>query len=271
MKQSYELASTFDDPIVYEKKQMDGKISSISFYPVKLRDIYKFDFLSDVLLVEKNTLSKDPNEAIKLITMSYLDFYLQYSNDENLYLSKLYWLLKLCLNKSEISNEEFPIEFGKTKDEKSMILIGDGLYDSSDFEEFRLIMAEQNLLEFEDESIQKELRDKLKEAEAYRNKAQSNGTKPGSLEDLMICAFISAPFRGMDDVYNLSIRKFRKILERIDVKLHYQIYATASMSGMVEFKDKSVLKHWMSDLKKKPYESAMMDSDKFKSGLKEIL
>ena len=36
---------------------------------------------------------------------------------------------------------------------------------------------------------------------------------------------------------------------------------TASMSGMVEFKDKSVLKHWMADLSSDKYANAKIDRE----------
>ena len=63
----------------------------------------------------------------------------------------------------------------------------------------------------------------------------------------MVCVLVSTNLK-LEDIYNLTIRKFSKILQRADYKLHYQIYMTASTSGLVEFKDKSMLKHWMSVL-----------------------
>ena len=53
-----------------------------------------------------------------------------------------------------------------------------------------------------------------------------------------------------DQVLELSLRKFIKLLQRVDAKLHYQMYMTAQLSGMVEFKDKSILRHWMSELER---------------------
>jgi hypothetical protein len=40
----------------------------------------------------------------------------------------------------------------------------------------------------------------------------------------------------------------------MDNLIHYKIYLAASMSGMVEFKDTSFIKHWLSNLE---------DNDKF--------
>ena len=55
---------------------------------------------------------------------------------------------------------------------------------------------------------------------------------------------------SMNNIYEMSIRKFRKSIERVDHKLHYEIYLAASMSGFVEFKNKDAIKHWMADLTK---------------------
>ena len=41
---------------------------------------------------------------------------------------------------------------------------------------------------------------------------------------------------NIDDVKNLSIRKFYIIGQVMDRKLHYSIYKQASVSGFVEFK-----------------------------------
>ncbi len=37
-------------------------------------------------------------------------------------------------------------------------------------------------------------------------------------------------------------------MARMNNLIHYKIYLAASMSGMVEFKDKSFIKHWMANL-----------------------
>ena len=90
---------------------------------------------------------------------------------------------------------------------------------------------EQNGIRPIDNTIQKELRDALEEAENY--KMRQNGYKICSLEEQMICVMISTPLK-LEDIYNLTIRKFEKVLARVDAKLHYQIYLSASLSGFVK-------------------------------------
>jgi len=72
-------------------------------------------------------------------------------------------------------------------------------------------------------------------------------------------------YKDLDKVKNLSIRKFSKILARVDHKLHYQIYLSASMSGMVKFKDKNTIRHWLSDLSTDRLKDSMIGFDEFKN------
>ena len=53
--------------------------------------------------------------------------------------------------------------------------------------------------------------------------------------------------------------------------MHYQIYLSASMSGMVEFKDKNAIKYWMSDLSKDDnYSDVKVDIDDMKNKIDNI-
>jgi len=63
----------------------------------------------------------------------------------------------------------------------------------------------------------------------------------------MICAMLVTGM-NLDEIKKLTIRKFSKILERADAKLHYEIYLNAVMGGNTKFKNTSFIKHWMTDL-----------------------
>ena len=252
----YDFYTTFDDPIPYEKGQ-----KQLLFYPVSVKNYYSFAIVSDVLLLEKNSeLGLTAEEKIKRISLTYLDFLLGMATTENKIIDKLTLLLIICLR---MEKENTEIDFGYDKNGKTIFKIGNNIYNGGDFEEIKNIIAEQNMLDIPDESIQKELRDKLEEAERF--KLKMSGIKMGTLEDLLICVMISAPFARIEDVYGLSIRKFKKILDRVDAKLNYQIYNTAAMSGMVEFKDKSILRHWMTNLDKKKYSDVMVSTEEMVS------
>ena len=99
-----------------------------------------------------------------------------------------------------------------------------------------------------DKNISKEVRDSLEKAKRYKEKL--SGTTPASFEDYIISLAVTTGW-SYEYIYNLSIRKFFKSIQRLDNLIHYKIYLSASMSGMVEFKDKSFIKHWLSNLENK--------------------
>ena len=220
----------FDEPIPYKE---------LNIYPVIMKDYLDFHFAVSCLLIDKNSIP-DAN----IISMSYLRFlyYQAFENNEPyVYMIKLL----LCIVLHMKFDEE--IKFYVNADDKAFFKINDIEYNADDFDNIVKIIFEQNCITAIDETIQKEIRDALEKAEQY--KMQNNKQKICSLEEQMICVLISTSFK-MEDIYELTIRKFEKILQRVDAKLHYQIYLSASMSGFVTFKDDSAIQHWMNDLTK---------------------
>ena len=66
----------------------------------------------------------------------------------------------------------------------------------------------------------------------------------------------------------MTIRKFQKAMSRMDNLIHYKIYLAASLSGMVDFKDKSIIKHWLSNLDSKDkYSDVSVDLEEMQKKL----
>lgn len=234
-----EIYLTFDDPIPFK--------NGLMLYPVSLRKYYEFFFYSQCLMLEKNSI-RDPMLAMKAISMTYLE-YLEFVsldskyNDENPSpLSLFFALLRLCMRLPE----ETKYKFGhKKEDGKPVFIINENSYDSNDFDLLREIVAEQNELELPDERIQKDVRDAMEEAR--RERAKINGQTTAGLEDQIIALSV---YTGLDieQIYKFTIRKFHRMLKRADHILHQKIYLGASLSGMVEFKDKSFIKSWLANI-----------------------
>lgn len=222
----------FDKPVPFK----EGKLL---FYPIRMENYLEFMAFSECLTIDKNSIPD-----AKIISMSYLGYLMEYTTMDNLWIAKLDRILRLSLNDKDNSLD---IKYGYNDSNKPVIMIGDFSIDGGMFDEVVDIICEQNMIEKEDYSISKEVRDALKSARDFRNRG---GAKMAGLED-QIAALISSTSLTVDDVSNLTIRKFTKIIERLDAKLHYQIYLAASMSGMVTFKDTSFIKHWLSDLSEK--------------------
>lgn len=250
IKKQYIKELYFDQPIVYK---------NLSIYPVTMKDYLDFHWLVSCLLIDKNSIPD-----VNIISMSYLKFlYYQSSSQDKPYVYMLKALLCMVLH----LDLNYEIRF-YINNNKAFFNIDNVEYNSADFDNIVDIIFEQNCISHIDESIQKELRDEFERAQRYRQ--QQNNQKICSLEEQMICVMISTPL-DMESIYKLTIRKFEKILQRVDAKMHYQIYLSASMSGMVEFKDKNAIKYWMSDLSKDDsYSDVKVDMDDMKNKIDNI-
>lgn len=219
---------TFDRDIIYK---------DITFTPVKVEMYNEFYTFITCMLYDKNSIPD-----IKILQMSYLDylFYI-YEKGENEYvLYLLASLIALCTN--------VPIdEVRHYKNEKNeTILVLNGVdFDKKDFLVLREIICTQNDVSLELFDLDPRVREEIQKTMELKGK--DNSFTMASLEEQIICVLISTSLK-QEDIEKLSIRKFKKILDRIDHKLHYQIYLTASLSGMVTFKEEIV--HWMNTLEK---------------------
>jgi hypothetical protein len=221
----------FDKPVVYK---------DLLLHPIKVKECYEFAFYSTCLLLEKNSIQGNPELALKAISMTRLEFLFESNNDENKLIARFDALLKLCTK-----DWETIIVYGKEPDGKPFFKVGETKYNSADFDEIRNIIAEQNLLDIPDERIQKNVRDSLEEARRFKERVSNS--KTASLEDQMIALAMYAGW-GLNDVYDMPYRKFVLSIRRANHMIMSDIYLNASMSGFVKFKDKSVLRGWLTDL-----------------------
>lgn len=238
----YDYYLFYDKPIPYK---------NLLIYPATMDRYLDFHFYITCLLLDKNSI---PNPIV--ISMTYLQFLYYMSETTELpYLYMFKELLKMVLH---IDNDS-DLWFGTDPNGKAIFRIKGVIYDSDDLNKMTDIIFLQNSIEHIDDTIQKEVRDAMEKAKVYKMK--QNEYKMCSLEDQMVCVLISTSLK-FDDINKLTIRKFSKILERVDYKLHYEIYLSAEMSGMVKFKDENKIKHWMADLTKSDrYEDVKVDAD----------
>jgi len=242
---------------------------TLLIYPIRMSKYLNFHMLANCLLIEKNKIP-DP----KVISMSYLDFlFYLIENDQNgnIYAQMLTGIFSLCLgiesnNIRYIKDEQGKINLNLNikyicrKNEEEVTRYREEILDKTDFDNIKNIIIYQNIPDYDDTYIDPKMEKALKEAQEFINK---NKKKMASLEDQLICVLISTSL-SMEDIYNLTIRKFSKILQRVDYKLHYEIYKTASMSGFVKFEQE--VDHWMSDLSvDDKYADVKVDFEEFKN------
>lgn len=231
----------FDEPFDYK---------GLKIYPVTLKELFIFNSVVDCLLVDKNSIP-DP----KIISMTYLDYIMSQSNDDNRYIEKVLILLYVCTK-----NDTEKIKIFETAG-KHTIIINDILLSSDDFENIKRIICEQNLVDVPDYSIQKEIRDRIEEGKRIRRKM--GGSKMASFEDQIISLSIATGL-PLKDIYGMTYRKFSKSLSRTDLFIHYQIYLQSSMSGLVQYKDTSFIKHWLNEINEDKNQD-LMDMDAVKN------
>jgi len=236
----------FDLPVSYK---------NIKIYPAIVRDYNRFMAYSECLSLEKNSIP-DP----KIISMTELEYlYYLYQIDEKPYLIWFDRVLSICLrdNEKEFENIAESAKRYKLDDKrKPFFTINGEKYTAKDFAEIKKIICMQNDLELPDENISKEVRDSLEKAKLYKNK--TGDEKLATLEDYIVSLAILTGW-NFDYIYDMTIRKFTRCLKRMDLYIHYKIFLAASMSGMVEFKDKSFIKHWLNGLDSNTYKDVSVD------------
>lgn len=245
---------TYDLPVPYR---------NLRIYPVRIKDYMHFVGFSQCLLLEKNYVPD-----VKIIAMTELEYIFHLTFTEPSKNPQLLWfdrMLALIL-KEEDSFKDFETSIGRYRyDEKGKPIfeIGGAVYTSQDFEEIKRIVCEQNNIVLPDENISKEVRDSLEAARKYKEKL--SGTTPGSLEDFVVSLALVTGWT-LEYVNEMTVRKFVLSLRRMDNFVHYKIYLSASLSGMVEFKDKSFIKHWLDGLAQSEdrYTDVSMNLDEIK-------
>lgn len=241
---TYQKEFTLDLPVEFNK---------LKIYPVRMKDYFDFLLAVSILKIKKNNIP-DP----KIISMSYLEFIISLMNKEDisgdLYKYMLYTLFNVCLQKEDVD-----IKYGKDADGKAFLLVDSVAITKKDFDKLKSIILIQNFPDYSDDEINPELEKELEEAEKIR----AGKDKPCSLEKHLL-ALTMGTSMTMEEVKDLTVRKFKMAIEMMDKKLHYEIYKTASVSGFVEFKQD--IKHYLVETKES-IEDKVMDYNALKEKL----
>jgi hypothetical protein len=84
----------------------------------------------------------------------------------------------------------------------------------------------------------------------------------------MICISIALSI-SLEEVKNMTLRKFQKYIPRINHKIDYEILTVAYAAGGVDGKKTPYPEHWMSDLtQKNKYAGIIMGEDELKDKVK---
>ncbi|APH20981.1 TPA: hypothetical protein ACXDAY_002077 [Clostridium botulinum] len=222
MNERIDLTNIRGKPKVYK---------GIEIYPVQIKDCEEFYKNLYVLQFDKNSIPD-----IQIVRMSYLTFLysLQLMQDEKgkflfeTLIIDLISLLELVLHKK--AEEDFYLNV----DEKGLHLIfktkdGELEFKSNDFEKLKKIIFKQNVIPYDDEILNPELKKAIQEAREFMyNKTKD---KLPTFEE-QICCYHCALGLTYKDIDELTIYQFTKGLERRELIISYQVYGTAIATGM---------------------------------------
>lgn len=246
---------TNDYPIPYK---------NLTFYPFQVDLYILFDMLSESLVLPQKTTGD-----IKAITMSYLDYlvYLAQEKGKQQYLFQLGELLALSLKlkPSDTFNGHnvYDITIFKNDNSKNILRIEGKDFDSHDFDIIRKILVEQNGLELPDEETHPDIVQAWKSVSEYKRKQQN--IHPCKLED-QINVIVAKTGYKRSEVLEMTIRSFKKLLERIDKVMHYEMYTLLSPMLDKNTKIPYYLEGDKSRLEK--YSEAFTDEEEFKKKIK---
>lgn len=239
----------YSQPVKYTEK--------IVLYPVTMKDILTFQFLTQSVTLRKNSTFHEK----AIIKMTYLDFLLYSFNNaelENQYklpnLSQYYFyavqLLQLCCRDSEI----------KLNQENGRIFINDELITPDIFDDLRRIIIIQNDIDFDmDEFLNYDTEQRLLKAQKDMNRNEEKSSIEDYIDSLAIAMHITE-----EEIMNMTIRKFWRYLKRYNLHESYTIAKTGECSGMVSYKNP--IRHWMCSIDEEDkYQNLKTDENELKS------
>lgn len=262
---------TYDEPVPF---------CGLNLYPVSVRNYNEFMTSNACLLLNKN----DDPMGIKFTHLDYLLSKVSDEKEGVLWSMRLSKIIELCFHilpgmkcskcgkyipydqfftedrvklyqegADEDRKKFFNCDCGEgkmvasldqKKDEKSnktVLLIDGHEIDSNNFNKLRKFILYQNLPDFKDDSwVNKEVRDD----QAKKAQILSIGKGTATLERKMVCLSAKSCYK-INEIYDLSIRKFCSLLSAMNDAIEYQISKTAIMSGMVKMKDGQTIDHWI--------------------------
>lgn len=255
---------TYDLPVPFNK---------LTLYPVSIKDYNEFLSSSACLTLNKN----DDVAGIRMTNIDYLLSKMQDEKEGPMWSLRFTKIIELCLHiKSGLkcpkcgkfmSFEEFYIKYEdksivdknsilncecggkyqetikfKENEKGKKIFVFDGIeVDNQTFNKLRKYIMYQNLPDYKDDSwVDKAIRDD----QAAKNELKSRGSGTASLERKIIGVCVNTHWK-IEEVMNMTIRKFLMVLGMIDDIMNYTITRTGLMSGFASLPKGETVEHWL--------------------------
>ena len=277
---------TYDLPVPFGR---------LTLYPVSIKDYNEFLSSSACLTLNKN----DDIAGIRMTNIDYLLSKMQDEKEGPMWSLRFTKIIELCFHiKSGLkcpkcgkfmSFEEFYIKYEdesiidknsilncecgskyqetikfKENEKGKKIFVFDGIeVDNQTFNKLRKYIMYQNLPDYKDDSwVDKAIRDD----QAAKNELKSRGSGTASLERKIIGVCVNTHWK-IEEVMNMTIRKFLMVLGMVDDIMNYTITRTGLMSGFASLPKGETVEHWLYKKDEGLYGKAM-DMDTYTSQIK---
>ena len=228
----------FDLPVEYIIKD-----KSLFIYPITVKDSEIFLSSASVLSIDKNA-----SDSVEIIQMSYLAFIYNILFQDEINISKFANILKYCLHveKPYMGFDDNSRPYLKINDD---ISIG-----AKDFDNIRRIIMYQNLVHYDDEYVNPEIKKMMDEVDAVKNA----GIEPPSIERRM--AIITAHCGiSKQEQMNMTYRSHSLLFEEVYGEVEFEttrpILLYAGKGNEID--------HWIYKKKKGKYDGYMTDADSY--------
>lgn len=184
---------------------------------------------------------QDVAEKVREIDMALQEKYKGSPNSEVLIKKereKAVYQLQICPKCGKVMDDTIELRDNLENPRQCKIAINGVELDNRDYKKIRQIYCYMNLPDYDDEYIDPELKEALQEAQSLKNE----GSQQPTLERQIACVVNSTGYK-IEEVYDLSLRKFTSILRVADAKLNYLAAKIGEMGGLVTFKTPPP--HWI--------------------------
>ena len=228
----------FDKPVEYT---IAGKI--IKIYPISVEDSEIFLSSISVINVDKNS-----SDSVEIIKMPYLSFiYKVLFRDDNNKM-RLLNLVKYCLQ-SDI------VDIGFEDKTKPFLKLSNGIkITAKDFDEIRKIILYQNLIHYDDEYVDPEMKKMMAEMDAVRN----SGLEVPSLERRIAIITAHCGLSKQEQLkmtYRSHSLLFEEVYGEVEFETTRPILLYAGQGNNIE--------HWIYRKKKDKYAEYMVSMDSY--------
>ena len=233
----------FDKPVDYQIKD-----KLIKIYPVAVEDSEVFLSSMNILMVDKNS-----SPSVEIIQMSYLEFIYKILFQDQTNIDRFVNILKYCLH----INSPY-IGFNENNkpylvDKENDILIG-----PKDFDNIKRLILYQNLIHYDDEYINPELKAAMNEVDELRNK----GVDSPNIERRI--AIITAHCGlSKKEQLQMTYRSHSLLFEEVYRELEFTTLRPVALFGGNGDK----IDNWIYKKKKDKFDGYVTDADKYSASM----